>query len=230
MIYYIEDELSFPPVDMANEDGLLCFGGDLKPERLILAYSSGIFPWADNPVLWFSPENRMIIDLDNWRPSKSLKRILKKKDFEITVDTDFIEVVKACADTRDTTWISEEFIENYTELHKQGLAHSFEVRQDGELVGGLYGLSLGNAFFGESMFHRASNASKVAFSHLIQFMRYYKMDLLDCQINNPHLVSLGGIDISREEYIKQLDESLKNENKKGNWKNLLQEYLEQSNF
>ncbi len=225
MIFYIEDELAFPPVDLANEDGLLCFGGDLKSERLILAYSSGIFPWADDPVLWFSPDPRMIIDLENWKPSKSLKRTLKKNEFEIKVDCEFEQVMRACADTRDSTWISEEFIRNYKKLHEDGLAHSFEVWQNNQLVGGLYGLSLGKAFFGESMFHKISNASKVAFSHLIYFMKFHNFELLDCQISNQHLISLGGIDISRDEYMSQLNKALKKETEKGNWQPKLEVYL-----
>jgi leucyl/phenylalanyl-tRNA---protein transferase len=229
MIFYIEDELEFPPVDLANEDGLLCFGGDLKPERLILAYSNGIFPWADDPVLWFSPDPRMIIDLKNWKPSKSLKRTLKKNEFEIKVDCEFEQVMRACADTRDSTWISEDFLNNYLELHNQGFAHSFEVWKDNQLVGGLYGISLGNAFFGESMFHRTTDASKVAFSHLIYFMKFHKFELLDCQISNPHLISLGGIDVSRDEYISQLKKALKKETKKGEWQFLLDEYLNNDN-
>jgi leucyl/phenylalanyl-tRNA--protein transferase len=225
MIFYIEDELAFPPVNLANDDGLLCFGGDLKPERLILAYSSGIFPWADEPVLWFSPDPRMIIDLDNWKPSKSLRRTLRNNTFSISADKHFEEVMENCASTRETTWISDEFIENYSELHKMGLAHSLEISVDGELAGGLYGLSLGKAFLGESMFHKVTDASKVAFSHLIYFMRYYNFSLLDCQISNPHLTSLGGIDVSRDDYLKKLDKALEGETVKGNWGEMLGDYL-----
>ena len=227
MIFYIEDELVFPPVKLANEDGLLCFGGDLKPERLILAYQSGIFPWADEPVLWFSPDPRMIINLETWKPSKSLRRTLKKGLFEVTVDQSFEEVMRSCATTRETTWISEEFVENYVKLHEMGLAHSFEVRQDGNLVGGLYGLSLGSAFFGESMFHKVTDASKVTFSYLIKFLHHYNFQLLDCQISNPHLVSLGGIDIARDDYIVVLEEALKGETIQENWQGHLKVFLEE---
>lgn len=226
MIFYIEDQLIFPPVDLANEDGLLCFGGDLKPERLILAYKSGIFPWADDPVLWFSPDPRMIIDLENWRPSKSLKRTFNKDIFTLKIDTDFNAVMEKCADTRESTWISDDFIESYCKLHEMGLAHSFEIYQNELLVGGLYGLSIGSAFFGESMFHTVTDASKIAFMHLILFLRHCKFTLLDCQINNPHLLRLGGIDISREHYMSQLKNALKDETKSGNWgKQLLKDYL-----
>ena len=230
MIFYIEDQLIFPPVDLANEDGLLCFGGDLKPERLILAYKNGIFPWADDPVLWFSPDPRMIIDLENWKPSKSLKRTFKKGLFTLKIDSDFNTVMEKCADTRESTWISDDFIESYCELHEQGIAHSFEVYQGKQLVGGLYGLSLGNAFLGESMFHTVTDASKIAFMNLIQFLKHHKFTLLDCQIINPHLVRLGGIDVSREDYIKQLNEALEGETKKGNWgDDLLKSYIDSLN-
>ena len=230
MIFYIEDQLIFPPVDLANEDGLLCFGGDLKPERLVLAYQSGIFPWADDPVLWFSPDPRMVIDINNWTPSKSLKRTFKKGLFTLKIDNNFNTVMEKCADTRDSTWISDDFIQSYCQLHEKGIAHSFEVYLENKLVGGLYGLSLGSAFFGESMFHTATDASKIAFMHLILFLRHHNFTLLDCQISNPHLVRLGGIDISRENYMKQLNKALENENKVGNWGELsLKDYLKSLN-
>jgi len=224
MIYFIEDELVFPPVEAANDDGLLCFGGDLSIERLILAYSSGIFPWADEPVLWYTPDPRMIIDLESWRPSKSLKRSLKKDLFKLSADCHFDKVIEACAHSREETWISKEFIHSYQNLHTMGLAHSFEVHLDGELVGGLYGISLGSAFFGESMFHYKTDASKVAFSHLIYFLREKGFTLLDCQLNNSHLVSLGGIDISRDNYMTRLKKALKNKTTQGNWKVAVEEY------
>ena len=230
MIFYIEDELIFPPVDLANEDGLLCFGGDLSPNRVLLAYKSGIFPWADDPVLWFSPDPRMIIDLDSWKASKSLLRTFKKNLFEIRVDYDFDVVMEKCADTRDSTWISDDFIESYCDIHKMGLAHSFEVYQENNLVGGLYGISIGSAFFGESMFHSVTDASKIAFMHLIKFLKHHKFTMLDCQINNPHLVRLGGTDISRKQYMKNLSKALKNETKKENWgEELLGDYLKSLN-
>ena len=230
MIFYIEDELIFPPVELANEDGLLCFGGDLSPERLILAYKSGIFPWADDPVLWFSPDPRMVIDIDTWKASKSLNRTFKKGLFELRIDHSFETVMEQCADTRESTWISDDFINSYCQLHEKGLAHSFEVYQDNKLVGGLYGLSIGSAFFGESMFHTVTDASKITFMHLILFLRHYGFTMLDCQISNPHLVRLGGIDISRKKYLSRLNKALKNETKEGNWGDLFMEtYLSSLN-
>jgi leucyl/phenylalanyl-tRNA---protein transferase len=230
MIFFIEEDSPFPPVEYANEDGLLCFGGTLSPDRLRQAYSNGIFPWADDPVLWFSPNPRMIIDLENWSPSKSLLRTLKKGSFTLTIDLHFKKVITACAKTRKSTWISKSFIDSYTQLHEDGLAHSFEVHSEGKLVGGLYGLSLGSAFFGESMFHTKTDASKVAFAHLIQFMRYHQLNLLDCQVNNPHLISLGGIDISRKEYMSRLNKALKVKTIDGKWDSKVEEYLKQVNF
>ncbi|NQZ56983.1 MAG: leucyl/phenylalanyl-tRNA--protein transferase [Lentisphaeraceae bacterium] len=225
MIYYIEDELIFPPVKLANEDGLLCFGGDLSVDRLILAYSNGIFPWADNPILWYSPDPRMIIDLQSWQPSKSLKRTFKKGHFSLTVDQHFPEVIHACSTVRDETWISQEFIDSYQELHNMGLAHSFEIHFEGELVGGLYGIALGSAFFGESMFHKKTDASKIAFYHLINFLRHHNFDLLDCQINNSHLERMGGFDVSRNEYISRLEKSLKSKTLQQSWTEAAEEYL-----
>jgi leucyl/phenylalanyl-tRNA---protein transferase len=224
MIYFLEGENPFPPVDYANIDGLLCFGGELSPDRLIQAYSQGIFPWADDPVLWFSPDPRMIVDLPSWKPSKSLKRTFAKKNFKLTINQHFPEVIKKCGAIREDTWISNEFIKSYSTLHSQGVAHSFEVHQDEKLVGGLYGVSLGKAFFGESMFFEVSDASKVAYMHLIHFLKANQFELLDCQINNPHLVRMGGIDISRKEYIERLKKALKNKNL--NWDMIAKEYCQ----
>ncbi|MCM8533338.1 MAG: leucyl/phenylalanyl-tRNA--protein transferase [Lentisphaeraceae bacterium] len=225
MIFFLEDGTPFPPVDFANPDGLLCFGSDLSTERLIDAYSSGIFPWADDPVLWFTPDPRMVIELENWKPSKSLKRTFNKGSFSLTVDQHFETVMTKCADTRESTWISEIFLTNYSQLHEMGIAHSFEVHFEGKLVGGLYGLSLGSAFFGESMFHEKTDASKVAFMHLIKFLQFHNFTLLDCQINNSHLVRLGGVDISRKEYMKRLGAALENDAKKEKWQGLAEDYL-----
>ncbi|MCH2206697.1 MAG: leucyl/phenylalanyl-tRNA--protein transferase [Lentisphaerales bacterium] len=226
MIFYLEEATPFPPVELSNEDGLLCFGGDLSPDRLIQAYSQGIFPWADDPVLWFSPDPRMIIDLNSWKPSKSLKRTFKKAHFTLSVDQHFTTVMDKCAKIRESTWISEEFHKNYNELHNMGLAHSFEVSLDNKLVGGLYGISLGSAFFGESMFHEATDASKIAFMHLIQFLKHHDFTLLDCQISNDHLIRMGGVDITRKEYIAALNNALERKANQGNWHKLCEDYLE----
>lgn len=217
MAFWIQNKLEFPPVEAADKDGLLGVGGDLKPERLLLAYESGIFPWSDDPVLWFSPNPRMIMDLDNYKPSKSLKRVLKSGKFTITFDTVFEKVMTECSIIRNETWITANFIKSYTLLFQQGFAHSAEVWLEDELVGGLYGLSIGSAFFGESMFHKETDASKVAFYHLVQKIKEWNFTLLDCQISNPHLISLGGINVSRSDYMEMLKEALKHETQKGLW-------------
>ena len=225
MIFCIEDDSPFPPVELANKDGLLCFGGDLSPVRLLQAYSQGIFPWADDPVLWFSPDPRMVIELDIWKPSKSLKRTFKKGNFVLSVDRNFSLVMDKCANIRESTWITEEFHRNYRKLHEMGFAHSFEISIDDKLVGGLYGISLGSAFFGESMFHEVTDASKITFMYLIKFLRYYDFSLLDCQISNNHLIRMGGIDISRKAYISRLNKALEQDTHKGNWQEMCEKFL-----
>lgn len=218
MIFALEEEISFPPVHLANPDGLLCVGGDLSLERLKLAYSSGLFPWMDDPLLWYSPDPRMILDLENYKPSKSLQRTLKSKKFEISCDTYFRQVMEACADTREDTWISDQFLDAYSALHEEGLAHSFECWLDDELVGGLYGISLGTAFFGESMFHTVTDASKVAFASMAFQIKNWGFTLLDCQVPNSHLKSLGCSELSREQYLETLKKALKNPSKKEKWR------------
>lgn len=225
-MFYIDDEHIFPPVQFADKEGLLCFGGDLDPDRLILAYRSGIFPWSDDPVLWFSPNPRMIIDLHTWKPQKSLQRTLKKNKFVLKIDTCFQTVMEHCATVRDSTWISQDFIESYCELHRRGIAHSFEIFENENLVGGLYGLSMGSAFFGESMFHHVTDASKVAFSHLIFFLRQHNFTLLDCQAKNSHLVSLGAIAIKRTLYMKLLHNAIEDKTLTGSWQSFGSTYFE----
>ena len=217
MVWGIDEEHVFPPVEDANEDGLLCVGGDLHPDRLILAYCSGIFPWNDKPCMWFSPDLRSTLNINEYRPSKSLKRLLKSNKFTVKFDSNFRQVIDLCAETHGETWISEEFIDSYCELHDRGIAHSVEVYHEDDLVGGLYGLSLGTAFMGESMFHTVSNASKVAFSALVYQLRFWGFTLLDCQVENEHLTSLGAEDIHRDDYMQQLDKALLNNTKVGHW-------------
>ena len=217
MVFLLDDELGFPAVEFAENDGLLAIGGDLSEARLLDAYSSGIFPWDDEPLLWFSPDPRMVLDLGAYKPSKSLYRKIKKNIFEIRFDSAFEQVIENCSSARSETWISNGFKEAYTKLHQKGYAHSVECWQEGRLVGGLYGLSLGSAFFGESMFHLVSDASKVAFYHLVQQLQAWDFTLLDCQVNNDHLLSLGAEDIPREAYLLQLKLALKNETHLGSW-------------
>lgn len=200
-------KLVFPPYDMADEEGLLAVGGDLSPERLLLAYRSGIFPWygADLPILWFCPDPRFVLFPKHLRVSKSMKQVLQRKYFTITYDTAFAAVIKACSEIprpgQDSTWLIPEMIAAYTELHRLGYAHSVEAWHDGKLAGGLYGVRIGNCFFGESMFSNMPNASKAAF---ITFVKQFEQEggvLVDCQVHTPHLESLGGAFIPLEKFV-----------------------------
>ena len=197
----------FPPIEHALDDpnGLLAAGGDLSPRRLLDAYSKGIFPWfdKDQPILWWSPSPRAVLFPDQLHVSKSLRKTLRKKIYQVTLDTAFEQVIRACSEPRsysDGTWITEEMIEAYIQLHRLGYAHSVESWQDGKLVGGLYGIALGRIFFGESMFSRATDASKVAFVYLVSQLKAWGFQLIDCQVENPHLVSLGSTTIDRTEF------------------------------
>lgn len=203
--------LEFPPSDQALDDpnGLLAGGGDLSPERLLHAYRRGIFPWyeADQPILWWSPDPRAVVFPDRLHVSKSLRKVLRRGDFQVTADQAFERVMTACGEPRDGaagTWITPEMLAAYIEMHRLGYAHSVEVWRSGELVGGLYGLALGRVFFGESMFSRADNASKVAFVHLVEQLSAWQFQLVDCQVSSAHLFSLGAEEISRKEFEKIL--------------------------
>ncbi|MFD0940521.1 leucyl/phenylalanyl-tRNA--protein transferase [Pedobacter boryungensis] len=203
----LEDVLIFPDTALAEPDGLLAIGGDLSVERLHLAYQSGIFPWFSEgePILWYAPHERCVIYPDRLKISKSMRKVLQSYMFKITVNEAFENVIKHCSITprigQDGTWITTEMQQAYIKLHEKGLAHSVEVWQDDKLVGGLYGVKINNVFCGESMFSLVSNASKVALVHLSKNMGF---DLIDCQLPNEHLMSLGAEMISREEYLKKL--------------------------
>ncbi len=218
-----DDDCFFPPAERANDDGLLAFGGDLSPQRLIVAYANGIFPWysENEPLLWWSLDPRLIIRPGEMRVSKSLKRTLRKDKFEVKVDTNFREVMLHCAETprkdQDGTWIMDEMVDAYCELHQLGIAHSFESYQDGELVGGLYGIDIGQVFFGESMFHTVTDASKVAFFHLHQFLQEHGFKLIDCQQETSHLMSLGSYAIPRSEFLDELKVLTAEATLVGNW-------------
>ena len=218
-----DDNCFFPPAEYANQDGLLAFGGDLSPERLINAYANGIFPWynEDEPLLWWSLDPRLIIRPGEMKVSKSLRHTLKSGKFECRIDSDFRGVMLHCAQTprkdQDGTWIQDEMVEAYCMLHDRGLAHSFETYLDGELVGGLYGVSLGTLFCGESMFHTVADASKVAFYHLHQFLSAHGFQLIDCQQETKHLVSLGAYSIPRSEYIEEIKTLVKAPTLIGSW-------------
>ncbi len=205
------DSLAFPPIHQAlrSPDGLLAAGGDLSIERLEQAYAHGIFPWYEDgqPILWWSPDPRYVIFPSSFRISRSLGKALRQNRFEVTLDNDFASVIKACSEPRPNasgTWITEEMITAYIALHHAGLAHSVECYQDGHLAGGLYGVGMGNLFFGESMFYRRSDASKVAFAFLVRTLEARGCPLIDCQIGNPHLESLGAEPISRHDFATYL--------------------------
>ncbi len=222
-VFQLSDEVIFPPPELAEDSGLLAVGGDLSESRLLLAYSAGIFPWySDNdPVLWWSPDPRLVLFPDELKVSRSLRQTIKKGIFKITIDTAFKSVIQSCADIHSKddggTWITDEMVEAYVCLHHCGIAHSVESWFDGELVGGLYGVALGSAFFGESMFTKKNDASKAAFVTLVNQLVKWRFSLIDCQITTPHLMSFGAREIPRSEFLKMLGTALKAPAKKGKW-------------
>ena len=209
-MYYLSPDLFFPPVDQANRDGILAIGGDLSSERLQLAYKSGIFPWFEDgePIMWWSPNPRMVLFVDELIVSKSMRNILNRNIFKVTLNQNFRDVISNCQnverDGQNGTWITNDMIEAYCKLHDLGMANSVEVWQNEELVGGLYGIDLGHVFCGESMFSKVSNASKVAFIALVNHLKKENYKLLDCQVYNPHLESLGCREIDRIDFMKIL--------------------------
>jgi len=213
VIPWLDNDTPFPPLDSAlrEPNGLLAAGGDLSPQRLIEAYSRGIFPWF-NPgeaILWWSPNPRMVLFPAELKVSRSLRKTLNKPTCEIRVDTAFRQVMEACAAPRDDhggTWITPAMISAYTELHRQGLAHSVETWMEDKLIGGLYGISLGRMFYGESMFSLATDASKIAFVHLVRQLEYWGYGMIDCQMKTAHLASLGAREIPRAEFSQKLAE------------------------
>lgn len=202
--------LVFPPVEMASSEGILAFGGDLRPERLILAYQSGIFPWYNEgePIIWYCPEERMVLFPDELRISKSMRQLMRSNTFNITTNKAFEQVISQCQNSprKDQlgTWITDDMKQAYLKLHKLGFAKSVEVWQDEKLVGGLYGIDLGHVFCGESMFSKESNTSKLAFIHLVQQLEKGQYKLIDCQVYNEHLESLGAREIPRGEFMEIL--------------------------
>lgn len=206
-MYFLIKELYFPPVEETSPEGILAVGGDLSPERLMLAYRNGIFPWfeEDEPILWWSPEERMVLFFDDLKISKSMQNVLKKGEFRVTFNKDFKAVITNCQNIKrvgqNGTWITDDMINAYCKLHELGFAKSVEVWKDNELIGGLYGIDLGDVFCGESMFSKVSNASKVAFITLAQKLEKADYKLIDCQVHNNHLESLGCVEIDREEFM-----------------------------
>ena len=213
----------FPDPRYSSKDGLVAFGGDLDPNRVLNAYKMGIFPWYSegDPILWWSPDPRFVLYPMELKISKSLKKILKKDIFKIKIDTNFSEVIENCSKIKrknqEGTWILPEIIEVFTKLHKMGFAHSVEVYKEGELVGGLYGVSLGAAFFGESMFSKVSDASKVALVKLVEMLKKFGFDFIDCQIPSEHLKKMGAVEISRDKFLDELQIALQKPSKIGHW-------------
>lgn len=219
----LTDDLIFPPPELAEDDGLLAIGGDLKPERLLLAYSMGIFPWFsdDSPIMWWTLDPRMVLFPSKLKVSASLRQTLRSGRFQVTFDEAFDKVITACAEIdrpdQDGTWIGDEMIKAYQALHQAGYAHSVEVWRENHLAGGLYGVSLGRIFFGESMFYHESNASKVALWHLVERLRGWDFPLIDAQQETQHLRSLGAETIPRKAFEKHLQQALQHETISGSW-------------
>jgi len=209
-MYFLTKELYFPPAEEASFDGILAIGGDLSPERLILAYKSGIFPWFDDnePILWWSPPRRMVVFPKVYKTSKSIRNIINRNIFKVTFNTRFKEVIRSCQQIKRQgqygTWLTDDMVDAYLKLHEMGLAKSIEVWQDDELVGGLYGVDLGKVFCGESMFSKVSNASKIGFVWLVNHLKENNYLLLDCQVHNDHLEKLGAFEIERDVFLKIL--------------------------
>jgi leucyl/phenylalanyl-tRNA--protein transferase len=223
-VYRLGSEIAFPPPEDAEPSGLLAVGGDLRPERLLLAYSLGIFPWplVARPLLWFSPDPRTVLEPGALRVSRSLARTLRRGRFEVRLDTSFAEVVRRCAAVprRDEagTWITPALAAAYQGLHELGFAHSAEAFEDGRLVGGLYGVSLGGAFFGESMFAERPDASKVAFVALVRQLAAWGFDLIDCQVHTDHLARFGAVEWPRRRFLAALAASLERPSRPGPWR------------
>lgn len=225
MIPWLDGQTPFPPLESAlrEPNGLLAAGGDLSPQRLLDAYSRGIFPWFNpgEPILWWSPDPRMVLFPADLKISRSLRKTLKRGNYEIRVDTAFRQVMEACAAPRDgrgDTWITAAMIDAYARLHQRGLAHSVETWVEGRLVGGLYGIALGRMFYGESMFSRATDASKIAFVHLVRQLERWGFGMIDCQMKTAHLASLGAREIPRAEFSEKLAELVKFPGLTGVWR------------
>jgi leucyl/phenylalanyl-tRNA---protein transferase len=221
-VYRLDDRLVFPPVHLA-EDGLLALGGDLRPERLILGYTKGIFPWyAENlPILWHSPDPRMVMTTRDLVIQRSLRKQIKRKPYELTMDSAFDRVLEGCSLTprpgQNGTWLIPEMVDAYNKLHVLGFAHSIEAWQGDELVGGLYGVSLGAAFFGESMFSSAPDASKIAFAATVRQLDAWHIGLIDCQVHTDHLERFGAYEVPRLDYLEMLKVALDEPTKRGTW-------------
>ena len=222
-IFRLVDDMVFPPPDYADASGLIAVGGDLSSERLLEAYRVGIFPWYsdDQPILWWSPDPRFVLEPDEFKISRSLKRTLNRNIFKVTFDRVFEDVIAACStvprEGQRGTWITPEMRDAYIELHGLGYAHSVETWFAGNLVGGLYGVSLGKAFFGESMFHKKADASKVALATLVEKLKSWGFHFIDSQMTTEHMMRLGAREMPRRIFLKRLQSALRHSTKRGKW-------------
>ncbi|MGB7949837.1 MAG: leucyl/phenylalanyl-tRNA--protein transferase [Candidatus Binatia bacterium] len=223
-IFRLVEEPIFPPPDYADPSGLLAVGGDLSSERLLEAYRLGIFPWYsdDQPILWWSPDPRLTLDIADFKISRSLSKTLRRGQFKVTFDREFEEVIQACAsvprEAQNGTWITQEMQEAYINLHGLGYAHSVESWLGDKLVGGLYGVSLGKAFFGESMFHLQADASKVALASLVENLKRWEFQFIDAQMTTEHMLRLGAKELPRRVFLKRLQSALRHPTKRGRWR------------
>lgn len=223
-VFRLVDEVVFPPPDYADPGGLIAVGGDLSSERLLEAYRVGIFPWYsdDQPILWWSPDPRFVLELGDFKISRSLNKTLRRRMFQVTFDRAFDDVIAACASVRrdghNGTWITREMRQAYAKLHELGYAHSVESWFEGELVGGLYGVSLGRAFFGESMFHRKADASKVALATLVEKLKAWGFHFIDSQMVTEHMYRLGAREVPRRIFLKRLKSALRHPTRRGQWR------------
>ena len=222
-VYLLSNELIFPPPEGASEEGVVAIGGDFRPERLMVAYSQGIFPWPTEgfPLLWFSPDPRFVLPPSQLRVSRSLRKSIRREPYRITTDTAFAATIEGCGAAprpgQSGTWITDELIEGYLALHERGFAHSVEAWRGEELVGGLYGVSLGTCFFGESMFARAPDASKIAFVTLVGHLLDWGFRVVDCQVYTDHLARLGARRWPRHRFLAELQAALEEPTRRGPW-------------
>ncbi len=226
-IFRLTNELAFPDPSYAEKEGILAVGGDLSVERLVLAYANGIFPWPHRgaPLLWFSPDPRMVMLPEEFKVSDSLRQLIRSNKYTCTFDRDFPEVIRHCATVprkgQNGTWITNDMVRAYLRMHREGYAHSAETWFQGKLVGGLYGISLGKVFFGESMYHTMRDASKFAFYHLVEQLKAWDFELIDVQQDTDHMRSLGARTIPRDEFMAMLETAVSQPTYKGNWNNYL---------
>lgn len=222
-VFRLTDALAFPDPELAEDGGLLAVGGDLRPERVVLAYRSGIFPWYSEgrPILWWCPAPRFVLLPDELHVGRSLRRAIKREPYRITLDTAFAEVIERCGHAprvgQRGTWITNDVRDAFVELHRRGLAHSVEAWEGDRLVGGLYGLAMGTVFFGESMFADAPDASKIAFVRLVEQLRAWGFDLIDCQVHTEHLERFGARYLELDDFMHRLGEGVAHPSKLGPW-------------